>query len=165
MWCDAWIALVYSSTRPSRLQYTTLTYRFLYLSPLPQNHALPCSTFIILPLSLTIPQLPFPIPQLPFSILFYNYNDLPYRFGDAYCEFPKRLRVVEEVRAMVKSIVANDDSTGTTQNSVPIILPPSLPQLLTHSLTHPPTRSLTLLLFLNSYPTRTTYHIPSLHSS
>ena len=36
------------------------------------------------------------------------------RFGDAYCEFPKRLRVIEEVRAMVKTIMTTDDSAGTS---------------------------------------------------
>ena len=56
------------------------------------------------------------------------------RFGDAYCEFPKRLRVIEEVRAMVKTIMTTDDSAGTSLHHTHTH---SLARSLTHSTTIP----------------------------
>jgi hypothetical protein len=67
-------------------------------------------TFILSFLFHSYPVLTSPLTSctILFSLL------LSRRFGDAYCEFPKRLRVIEEVRAMVKTIMAADDSAGTS---------------------------------------------------
>ena len=78
------------------------------------------------------------------------------RFGDAYCEFPKRLRVIEEVRAMVKTIMATDDSAGTSLHHLLIHSLTDcvshclrLANWLTFSLSHSLTHSLTQPLSLN----------------
>jgi hypothetical protein len=86
---------------------SNLLYSVLYF-PLPYCPALSSS----LPSCTTLPSPQLPLPHLsysaPPSLLMSS------RFGDAYCEFPKRLRVIEEVRAMVKTIMATDDSAGTS---------------------------------------------------
>ena len=48
----------------------------------------------------------------PCSSSFFN-NFYHHRFGDAYCENPQRIRVVEEVRAGIKAIIADFDLVDT----------------------------------------------------
>ena len=55
----------------------------------------------------------FLFPLIPSSSSFFPYNPHHYRFGDAYCENPQRIRVVEEVRAGIKAIIADFDSLCT----------------------------------------------------
>ena len=47
-----------------------------------------------------------------YSSSFFN-NFYHHRFGDAYCENPQRIRVVEEVRAGIKAIIADFDLVDT----------------------------------------------------
>ena len=43
----------------------------------------------------------------------FSNNFYHHRFGDAYCENPQRIRVVEEVRAGIKAIIADFDLVDT----------------------------------------------------